>query len=86
MLFGSRAKGTHRPDSDIDLAVSVSEDRSYTRSTIWFHDSRRWSERLTEEMGVKIDIRVMDVADPCHIRRYCAETGNLVIYEKAATA
>ena len=28
LLFGSRATGNHRPDSDVDLALSSDEDRS----------------------------------------------------------
>jgi uncharacterized protein len=29
-LFGSRARGTHRPDSDVDILVEVSEDTPFS--------------------------------------------------------
>ena len=29
-LFGSRARGTHRPDSDIDILVEVLEDAQFS--------------------------------------------------------
>jgi uncharacterized protein len=29
-LFGSRARGTHRPDSDIDILVEVSEEAPFS--------------------------------------------------------
>ncbi|MCI5045467.1 MAG: nucleotidyltransferase domain-containing protein [Aquisalinus sp.] len=41
-LFGSRAKGTHRPDSDIDLAVRPLGDKD-TAFNNWF-DSSEWGE------------------------------------------
>lgn len=81
MLFGSRAKGTHRPDSDIDLAVSVSEKREYTRATIWMFDRFDWQAQLSALIGLQVDIRILDIGE--HIREYCAEAGNIVLYEKA---
>lgn len=79
-LFGSRAKGTNRPDSDIDLAVTVSEDRHYTRATIWYFDKEPWSDALSKLVGIRVDVRITDVGKPCKIRRYCRETGNILIY------
>ncbi|WP_188610812.1 nucleotidyltransferase domain-containing protein [Chelatococcus reniformis] len=52
-LFGSRRKGTHRPDSDLDIAVTVSERRSYTRSTIWFFDAKDWGTALSARIGIR---------------------------------
>ena len=80
-LFGSRCKGTHREDSDIDIAVPVSEDARYTRATIWFFDKPEWSKQLSLLLGATADVRITDVADPCLIRGYCDEVGDILIYD-----
>lgn len=81
-LFGSRAKGTNRPDSDIDLAVSVNEDLRYTRATIWMFNAPEWGKHLSGLIGTPVDVRITDVGKPCRIRRYCRETGNILIYRR----
>lgn len=79
-LFGSRAKRTNRPESDIDLAVTVKPDRHASLATIYTHYVPQWSEHLTKEIGPKVDIRLTNLQRPCPIRRYCRETGNILIY------
>lgn len=79
-LFGSRAKGTNGPESDIDLAMTVSENRHYTRSTIWMFDAPEWSSVLSGLVGLPVDVRITDVGKPCHIRRYCREAGSILLY------
>jgi predicted nucleotidyltransferase len=80
-LFGSRCKGTHREDSDIDIAVTVSEDRHYTRATIWMFDKPKWSAELSQALDAAADVRITDIGKPCKIRGYCAEVGDILIYD-----
>lgn len=52
-LFGSRARGDHRPDSDIDLAFEVGDDAGETFS-IW--DQAGLMVRLSDALRVKVDL------------------------------
>lgn len=51
-LFGSRARGDHRDDSDIDLAFELSEDGDR-----WFSllDQARLKITLTDALGSNVD-------------------------------
>jgi predicted nucleotidyltransferase len=51
-LFGSRAKGTARPDSDIDLAVTVtSNERENTAFGVFCALADQWKRQLGERTG-----------------------------------
>lgn len=54
-LFGSRAKGTHRPDSDVDPALLISEDPHDAVATIWMFDLQEWAEPLHRALGPRPD-------------------------------
>jgi len=41
-LFGSRARGTSRPDSDVDLAFTVISDSYETITSIHFYNHENW--------------------------------------------
>ena len=52
-LFGSRVRGDHREDSDLDVLVSFREGRGG-----WWEDLFDLEDRLEEELRVKIDLAV----------------------------
>ena len=52
-LFGSRARGDARADSDIDLAFDIAEDRDTDFSLM---DQARAMLRLQELLGTKVDL------------------------------
>lgn len=63
-LFGSQARGTARPDSDLDVAVLVDaaavEDTDARRATIW-----RLAGRLGREVGSqRLDLVLLNGAPP----------------------
>ncbi|GGC54599.1 hypothetical protein GCM10010994_11910 [Chelatococcus reniformis] len=82
-LFGSRCKGVHRPDSDLDIALTVSDDLRHTRAAIWFLDVPQWRAELTALLGIPADLRITDLGDPCRVRQFCAEAGDTLIYDVA---
>jgi predicted nucleotidyltransferase len=81
-LFGSRFKGTSRPDSDIDLAVTISEDKHYTIATIFVFDLDAWRAELSKLVRAKADIRLTDLVEPCGIRKIC-EAGSALLYSRS---
>jgi predicted nucleotidyltransferase len=54
-LFGSRAKGTARPDSDVDLAVTA-DYGNYVALVA------QWEDRLSKELG--LDVRISGLPAP----------------------
>ena len=65
-VFGSAAKGTLRPDSDIDFAVSGLPPEVFYRA----------ASRASRAVGRMIDLIDIDVEDP--FTRYLKEEGELL--------
>ena len=60
--FGSRVRGTSRPDSDLDVAVELDPTAAVGNSSIgqldtWLGDTAHWKEQLTAATGVVIDLQ-----------------------------
>ncbi len=63
-LFGSVARGDHRPDSDVDIAVRLGKDFS-TGGFDYFGRLDDLETRLSHLLGVKVDV----VAEPVRKQR-----------------
>jgi len=59
MLFGSSARGSMRPDSDIDVAVGLAEGRQ-----LGSLDLGALTSKLEAATGRRVDVIVMDEAAP----------------------
>jgi len=73
-LFGSRARGTARPDSDFDLALLLDDGRSLP-----IDDWLTACDRLAALAGSEVDLVVLNEARP-HVRVEILRTGK-VLYE-----
>ena len=62
MLFGSRVKGTHREESDLDIAVELEpgEDSNATLA-VWMDVSEPWKAELESFLPFPIDLQWRDV-------------------------
>jgi predicted nucleotidyltransferase len=57
-LFGSRAKGTKRPDNEIDLAVTVtSDERGNTVLGVFCARADQWKSQLEERTGRPVSVQ-----------------------------
>lgn len=54
-LFGSRAKGEARPDSDVDLAFTLRDEPGRTAEGEAICGRRRWNAALTALLGLRAD-------------------------------
>jgi predicted nucleotidyltransferase len=72
ILFGSRATGTARPDSDIDLLVQVETGRNMQETT---KEVYRVLRRMPQRPGVDVDIVVKERA---FVERYGDLVGTVV--------
>jgi len=72
ILFGSRAKGNHRKQSDIDIAVDLD---------LTFREKRKLKEKLEEISGLyTVDLVFLNEI-PQYFKQKILEEG-IVIYEK----
>jgi len=61
-VFGSRARGDQRPDSDIDIAVELDvtsiQGRDYSGGyATWSFFVREWKIELNDLLGIEIDLQ-----------------------------
>jgi predicted nucleotidyltransferase len=59
-LFGSRVRGTHREDSDLDVAVIMSGSSQGVRYGNWLALADAWKRELGELLPVPIDLDIGD--------------------------
>jgi predicted nucleotidyltransferase len=62
-LFGSRAKGSPKPTSDIDLAITVDGNTAGTILGNWYVEGKRWQPQLTPFLGSKAYLDLYDDPD-----------------------
>ncbi|MCX5829201.1 MAG: nucleotidyltransferase domain-containing protein [Deltaproteobacteria bacterium] len=77
-LFGSRLKGTHRPDSDLDLAIEFL-DSWHDTTLLWFDFHEQWQNELFELTGFKVDLQLYDLEND-NIRAYI-KGKSIIIFE-----
>lgn len=61
-LFGSRVKGVHRPDSDLNVAIRI-EAGAESPLTTWIYEGRGWCEELDALLNVSVHLQMMDESD-----------------------
>jgi len=72
-IFGSRARGEERPDSDVDVLVSYDPDR-----TVTLYDLVR-VERLLEDLtGLDVHVSTRDGFPPHQLSRLLKEAVNVL--------
>ena len=75
-VFGSYARGDDRPDSDIDVLISLEQPR---RKPLGYLTLVRLEEELSHALGRKVDL-VTDSGLSRHIRPH-VEADMVVVYE-----
>jgi predicted nucleotidyltransferase len=82
-LFGSRVRGSHRPDSDLDVAIEhdrLSGDAS-TLAT-WIGEAGSWRAELAPQLQHRLDLWSYDPVRTPKIDN-ALRAGAILIYERA---
>ena len=77
-VFGSRARGCARIDSDLDVAITAS-DGNYTRF------DAEWKQQLSEETGLKAAVSQYNRAGDDTIKGYCDEC-SILVFERPSSS
>ncbi len=56
-FFGSRAKGTAKPDSDLDIAFTTAANGNETAYTVAFFNQDRWRTELQALLPVNVHLQ-----------------------------
>lgn len=87
-LFGSRVRGDHRPDSDIDFAVEL--DLSAARGVdfsggfaTFSQHSRRWEVELARRLSIPVDLEFYHGPEETPILHGGLEQSGKLIYDKS---
>jgi uncharacterized protein len=75
VVFGSRARGTHRPDSDLDVAVLPEDADSRARRHLQSRIAAALAELSPEG---RVDVVILDEADTV-LRQRIMETGRVLL-------
>ena len=86
-LFGSRVRGDHSSNSDLDIAIELDPaechgDQSGGLAT-WMRDTDDWQEEIAKMIPLKIDLEQYRGEDTPRILKALAQS-SFVIYEKIA--
>ncbi len=52
-FIGSRVKGTHRPDSDLDVAIQFGDSYGYRD---WFFEAENWRNELDRLVSTRVHL------------------------------
>ena len=82
-LFGSRARGNARSDSDIDLAITVGGTDVGNILGNYLAESKRWQDQLSHLLEAKAHVALYNDAEPEPVRRSCDECSVLIYPDRS---
>jgi len=83
-LYGSPAKGTHRPDSDINIAVELEPvGDSEETLAVWIANAGSWQLQLQTRIAPKVDLEWFDPDGSTRTLQAAQEEAKVLIYERA---
>ena len=62
-IFGSRAKGVARPESDLDIAIKLSGETEDKRTENWMFEAERLTKGLVSQLPVTVDLQAIGEGD-----------------------
>jgi predicted nucleotidyltransferase len=67
-LFGSRAKGTSRPDSDVDIAIYLMPPTTGPdlALALYFAEGDKWQHELARRLGKPVSLQAVIQGGPGH--------------------
>ena len=85
VLFGSRVKGTHRANSDLDIAIELEagEDSNATLAN-WMQFSNVWKREVSAIVPFEVDLQWLDRYGATSVIEQGVKEANEVVYARAS--
>lgn len=85
-LYGSRVKGTHREDSDLDIAIEfdqriIAAAENAEGMTTWFLKRREWQKQLQNRLPMEVQLEWLHPEKTKIVATGIAEASR-VVYKK----
>lgn len=82
-VFGSRVRGTERPDSDLDVAVEHGALPGDSGPfTTWISEAERWRKVLNASLSVPLDLQSY-IRGESHTIQAGLDESSVLVYERA---
>lgn len=83
IVYGSRARGDHHPDSDLDVAVEIEESKwEESPFTIWITSAAEWQRELAPLLAWTLDLQWHDRGGETPTVSAKIQRGHFVVYER----
>ncbi|MBX9932925.1 MAG: nucleotidyltransferase domain-containing protein [Methylobacterium sp.] len=80
-LFGSHWAGTNRQGSDVDLAVTVSDEASEPGRYSYSDESDQWQDTLSDRPGLEVHLHIYEPgSDRVPLR--ASEAGRIPVWRR----
>lgn len=79
-LYGSRVSGSHRPDSDLDVAVGLRRDEEGDALATFMFEKACWTKQLNERLPFDVHLELADPDDTPCVWSYL-NNGCVVVYQ-----
>lgn len=79
-FFGSRAKGTNRSDSDLDVAVELIYEEFGTALAHWMAEEESWLSELQGLIPFEVDLELLHATESVVVAKGIEE-GAILVYE-----
>ncbi|HVY89578.1 MAG TPA: nucleotidyltransferase domain-containing protein [Hyphomonadaceae bacterium] len=84
-VFGSRAKGIARPDSDLDIGIIVaSSNPNEDDYTCWFFNRDDWNRELAEMIPITIDLQIANESISTTVVAPAVKDHGVLIFDRSA--
>lgn len=82
-VYGSRAKGTHRPDSDINIAVELQPvGDSEETLAVWMAHCNQWQSELQARIDPGVDLEWFDPDGATTMIQAALDEAQMLMYER----
>lgn len=83
IVYGSRARGDYRPESDLDVAVELSAtSQGEEPFVIWISEASKWTSELSPSLPWPLDLQWRDRSGETPTVTGKIEKGHFIAYER----
>jgi predicted nucleotidyltransferase len=82
IVYGSRARGEHRPDSDFDVAIEMVQTPDEDGCAVWMYEQDNWRNELGPLLPWRLHLEWHDLNGNTMIVSGKIEKGHLIVFAR----